>query len=83
MSEKTKGIIFIMVGLLVIALVIFINYEALKEAYGSGPPYYSRTTNMDKWRNPLPEIVIGDLIALIISFILIKVGVKKTKEHIR
>ncbi|MCP4342482.1 MAG: hypothetical protein GY799_27280 [Desulfobulbaceae bacterium] len=64
-------------------MAIFVNYESLSEAYGAGPPYYSRTTNMDKWRDPLPEIMIGDLIAIIISFLLIKVGINKTKVQPR
>ena len=28
------------------------------EAYGAGPPHYSRTTNMDKWSNPVPVIAL-------------------------
>lgn len=41
----------LMAGLLGAGLCLvtaWINFSALSEAYGSGPPYYSRTTNMDK-----------------------------------
>jgi hypothetical protein len=40
------------------------NVLGLQEAFGSGPPYYSRTTNMDKWTNPLPMLATVDLAAL-------------------
>jgi hypothetical protein len=49
-----------------LGLVAWLNYDALTEAYGSGPPYYSRTTNMDKWHNPLPGLVAIDAIALLV-----------------
>jgi type VI secretion system secreted protein Hcp len=39
-----------------VALLIF-NLLNLNEFYGSGPPYYSRTTNMDKWVDPLPYLI--------------------------
>lgn len=38
-----------------IALVVaFLNAEVYSEYFGDGPPYFARTTNMDKWSNPLP-----------------------------
>lgn len=46
--------------------VAWLNYDALSEAYGSGPPYYSRTTNMDKWHNPLPGLIAIDGIAILV-----------------
>ena len=33
------------------------TYASLTDAFGSGPPYYSGTTNMDKWTNPLPVLI--------------------------
>ncbi|AJY67766.1 hypothetical protein [Burkholderia glumae] len=33
----------------------------LRDAYGNGPPYYGRTTNMDNWENPLPVLVPVDV----------------------
>ena len=47
--------------LIVIGAVILFNIFNLMEAYGSGPPYYSRTTNMDKWKNPLPMLLLIDV----------------------
>jgi hypothetical protein len=37
-----------------LAFVITFNVINIREAYGDGPPYYSRTTNMDKWTDPRP-----------------------------
>ncbi|KXU86189.1 hypothetical protein CI15_17040 [Paraburkholderia monticola] len=50
---------------LVVAVTVF-NVINLNEAYGSGEPYYSRTTNMDKWTNPLPVLAVVDGVAVIV-----------------
>ncbi|MHB9839904.1 hypothetical protein Q8F57_034335 [Paraburkholderia terrae] len=47
-------------------LVAAFNVVNLIEAYGSGPPYYSRTVNMDKWQNPLPVLAAIDVAALVV-----------------
>jgi len=44
----------IWLGLLLLFIFDLLN---LSEFYGSGPPYYSRTTNMDKWIDPLPSLI--------------------------
>ncbi|KVA00247.1 hypothetical protein WI40_09060 [Burkholderia ubonensis] len=46
--------------LVMLVLVFAFNAINLKEAYGDGPPYYARTTNMDKWTDPLPMLGIVD-----------------------
>ncbi len=53
----------------VVALGIagWVSVSLLGEAYGAGPPYYDRTTNMDKWVSPWPTLLIVDLVALSIS----------------
>lgn len=38
-----------------------ISMNSLWIAYGPGSPYFSRTTNMDKWENPI--LYIGVLFA--------------------
>ena len=48
-------------ALAVAAFGVWIIYINLDEAYGSGPPHYSMTTNMDKWNSPWP-LVIGVVI---------------------
>jgi len=45
------------------------SIDAIWWAYGSGPPFYGRTTNMDKWEDPLPvllavDVVVGIVVAL-------------------
>ena len=50
-------------AIVIVGGLIWFNYASLSEAYGSGPPYYSRTTNMDKWVNPLPVLIPLDALA--------------------
>ncbi len=59
---------FILVGVALTAVVVVVvafNAFNLHEAYGSGPPYYSRTTNMDKWTSPIPVLGVLDVLATI------------------
>jgi hypothetical protein len=48
-------------------LVAAFNFVALSEAFGDGPPYFSRTTNMDKWTNPLPILLAIDTAVLMLT----------------
>ena len=50
--------------LVLVAFVVYINVDGLTEAFGSVPPHYSRTTNMDKWTDPLPVLFLLDTISL-------------------
>jgi len=50
--------------------VVYVNVDSIVGAYGSGPPYYDRTTNMDKWESPISGLVALD-IASIAAFFLI------------
>lgn len=49
----------------VLLAVAFVNYSLIVEAFGSGPPHYGRTTNMDKWSDPRPALLALDVFALI------------------
>ena len=51
----------------IILFVLYINYDNLIVAFGSGPPYYSQTTNMDKWQNPIPFLVLIDVVVIGVS----------------
>jgi hypothetical protein len=44
--------------------LVYLHVAWIGEAYGAGPPYYGRTTNMDKWSDPLPRLLVIDLGAL-------------------
>ncbi|PMS15373.1 hypothetical protein C0Z18_27315 [Trinickia dabaoshanensis] len=48
---------------LIVGVAIF-NGLNLAEAYGSGAPYFSRTTNMDKWTDPLPALYATDALTV-------------------
>jgi hypothetical protein len=57
----------------ILLAAIWINYTNIIEAYGGGPPYYSRTTNLDKWSNPIPFLLIVDITAIGIIVLLSRV----------
>ncbi|MGF6666045.1 hypothetical protein QF000_007713 [Paraburkholderia atlantica] len=64
--RKTR-FVRVFAGMVLLALVVSVaafNVINLNEAYGSGEPYYSRTTNMDKWTDPLPMLGVVDGIAV-------------------
>lgn len=58
------------VALLLLGAVAWVSYASLSEAYGTGPPFYSRTTNMDKWEDPWPLVLGLDAGAIIVAALL-------------
>jgi hypothetical protein len=44
--------------------ILYYNIASIQEAFGGGPPYYDRTTNMDKWSNPVPVLAAVDAVVL-------------------
>jgi hypothetical protein len=65
MNKQRTVRLFVGVSWLVtLVMVIAFNAINLIEAYGSGAPYYSRTTNMDKWTNPLPVLGAVDAVTI-------------------
>jgi hypothetical protein len=67
------------IGILVAIVCIYINYNNLIEAFGSGSPYYGQTINMDKWSNPIPFLVILDVLVITIFYGLLKLYKKYMK----
>ena len=70
--NQLKQVGGVILGIVLIALILFtiyINYDNVVGAFGSGPPYYSQTTNMDKWRNPIPFLVLIDIVVIAVSVI--------------
>ena len=61
---RTTGLVS---ALCFFGFVSWLSYDSLHEAYGSGPPYYGRTVNMDKWHNPIPGLLMLDGLALLMS----------------
>jgi hypothetical protein len=41
----------------VIIVCVWASARVWAEAYGAGPPYFSQTTNMDKWQDPSSQLV--------------------------
>ena len=50
---------------IVVLIAAYIDWVSLTEAYGSGPPYYGRTVNMDKSSNPLVPLAVVNSAAVI------------------
>ena len=63
-KNRSLRIAFGVTLLVLVALIVAFNVVNLTEAFGSGPPYYDRTTNMDKWSNPLPVLAAVDALGV-------------------
>nr|WP_309690726.1 hypothetical protein [Armatimonas sp.] len=51
--------------------LIFVLGGTLDESYGSGPPYFSRTVNMDKWSDPTPQLLYFSIPGAVLIVVLI------------
>ena len=59
--------------MIVAAVIVTAGWIAameLIEAYGSGPPFFGRTTNMDKWSSPWPTIGAVSAVAVLLAFLI-------------
>lgn len=50
--------------------VVYVNVDSIVGAYGNGPPYYGRTTNMDKWESPISTLVLLDIVSIAAIFLI-------------
>jgi hypothetical protein len=50
----------------VISVCVWASTSVWDEAYGAGPPYFNRTTNMDKWQDPSAQLLRLNGIGLLI-----------------
>lgn len=76
-----QRLVRILVGMFlfgVVAVVVMCNGINLIEAYGSGAPYYSRTTNMDKWSDPVPGLLATDSVTVVLVAGYVLWGKRKT-----
>ena len=62
------------------AATAYINYVSLVDAYGSGPPYYGRTTNMDKWSSPLWGLLMIDGVVLLMVLAAVQLFLRRQAE---
>jgi hypothetical protein len=54
----------------VIIVCVWASARVWAEAYGAGPPYFSQTTNMDKWQDPSSQLVWLNGIGLVLVGVL-------------
>lgn len=79
----TRQCVAVALGCASVALLLaaaWINLNILTEAYGAGPPYYSLTTNMDKWTNPLPYLISLDIAVLGLTAIIIRFSIRSIRK---
>jgi hypothetical protein len=62
-------------------LVVSLNVSEIVGAFGDGPPYYGRTTNMDKWRNPIPILLAVDFMFLSFAFIACRWALRRLRKR--
>jgi hypothetical protein len=74
-----RALRWMVAGLAIVAAAWF-TVSSLTEAYGSGPPYYSRTTNMDKWESPVPSLVAVDVLALALALVALQPLLRRAKS---
>lgn len=72
--------LLITIALITVVFIVIGDYLTIVEFYGCGPPYYGRTTNMDKWTNPLPRLIVINTVGVAIVFILMRFTKKDIKK---
>ena len=81
MTRRQIGWLMCMAAIAVTVVLVVASYHALIEAYGPGPPYFGRTTNMDKWSDPLPVLLLVDSIGLFVAGILARFGLRLVRSE--
>ena len=71
-ATKAIAMIVLLGVVALLGFTLYVNIDNIAGAFGDGPPYYGRTTNMDKWANPIPFLAVFDGIVLLESFIVIR-----------
>ena len=78
-----RALVAVLVCLLLLGPCAAINHEVLEEAFGDGPPYYGRDTNMDKWTCPFPELIVIDLITVATTALVCRIVLSARPAHVR
>jgi hypothetical protein len=68
-----KQIILFSVVFAIVAVFGYVNFLVLVEYYGAGSPYYGRSVNMDKWKNPLPFLAFINVLLFAVIGLILKV----------
>ena len=81
--KKFLAIFFLLTSIGLIGLAAFVTYDNIVGAYGAGPPYYSQTTNMDKWQNPTPYLIVFDSVVAVAAALLSRwsIVVLRKRKH--
>ncbi|WP_186015789.1 hypothetical protein [Burkholderia gladioli] len=66
MTQRRLKIASGLIILIIVFLTVAFNMFNLQEAYGDGPPYYGRTTNIDKWESPFPMLLPVDAVVIVL-----------------
>lgn len=80
MSNRVIGIVLCVAAVMVVAALGIVSFELLVESYGDGPPYYGRTTNMDKWSSPLPWLMVIAAVGLTLAGLLAWLGLRRLRR---
>jgi hypothetical protein len=80
---RLLGFLLCALSAVIILALIFFTYMAISEAFGSGPPYYGRSTNMDKWSNPVPILTCVNAFGLVLAGLLGWSGFRMLAQHSR
>lgn len=81
MTKAITKIIAGSAGAALLLLAIWINFDVLVDAFGSGPPYYSRSVNVDKWTNPLPYLIPADVVVIGLTVAAFRFVTRKYHPH--
>lgn len=81
MTRTIAKVIAGAVGSALLLIGIWINFEVLVDAFGSGPPYYSRSVNMDKWTNPLPYLIPADVLVIGLAVVALRFYIKNHRSR--
>ena len=73
-------VISLCAAIALIGFATYVNIDNLVGAFGNGPPYYGRTTNMDKWANPIPFLMFFNLIVIGITYFVIRWALRTLKQ---
>ena len=75
-----RAAVWFLLALVIAITALWAGWGIWTEAYGSGPPYYGRTTNMDKWTSPLPTLTALGIGAFILTALCVRFGLRKSNR---
>ena len=78
---KPKAILFWVSAIAIVVFCAYVNYTNLVEAYGSEPPYFDRTTNMDKWQSPVLFLVLVNAVSLVALVVIYRFTLAKNNNN--